>query len=61
MVIERGRVIGVIFKEEADCFLCLQDKERFTPTIEDIQKAELILKENLCKSPLIPTGLKYRF
>lgn len=46
-VIKKGRVTGVVFKENATCFLCLQDKKRFTPTIEEIEKAELILKRNL--------------
>ena len=46
-VIEKGRVTGVIFKENGDCFLCLQDKERFTPTIAEIEKAEQILKKKL--------------
>ena len=49
-IIEKGRVTGVIFKENGDCFLCLQEKERFTPTIDDIQTAERILKENLAKA-----------
>ena len=48
-VIKKGRVTGVIFKENGNCFLCLQDKQRFTPTIDDIQKAEQILEENLEK------------
>ena len=46
-VIEKGRVTGVLFKEIGDCFLCLQDKERFTPTIDEIEKAEQILKQKL--------------
>ncbi|MFC0878936.1 hypothetical protein ACE01N_20245 [Saccharicrinis sp. FJH2] len=46
-VIEKGRVKGVIFKENATCFMCLIDKQRFTPTINDIEKAEQILKKNL--------------
>jgi len=46
-VIEKGRITGVIFKENGACFLCLQDKERFTPTIDDIQKTERILEQNL--------------
>lgn len=48
-VIKKGHLTGVIFKENGGCFLYLQDKERFTPTIDDIQKAERILKENLAK------------
>ena len=46
-VIKKGRVTGVVFQENATCFLCLQDKKRFTPTIEEIEKAEVILKNNL--------------
>jgi hypothetical protein len=46
-VIEKGRITGVIFKENGACFLCLQDKKRFTPTIDDIQKTERILEQNL--------------
>lgn len=46
-IIKKGRVTAVIFKENATCFLCLQDKNRFTPTIEEIEKAEFILKNKL--------------
>src|SRR5690606_33074171 len=46
-VIEKGRVTGVIFKENAACFMCLQDTQRLTPTVEDIEKDENILRENL--------------
>lgn len=47
IVIEKGRVRGVVFSKDGSCFLCLQDKERFTPTIDQIEKAEAILKQNL--------------
>ncbi|WP_308993998.1 hypothetical protein QLS71_015275 [Mariniflexile litorale] len=46
-VIKKGHITGVIFKENGNCFLCLQDKERFTPTIAEIEKAEQILKKKL--------------
>ena len=46
-VVKKGRVKGVIFKENGGCFMCLQDEKRFSPTIDDIQKAELIIKKNL--------------
>ena len=48
-VIEKGRITGVIFKENSNCFLCLQARERFTPTIDEIEKAEQILKQKLEK------------
>ena len=43
-VVEKGRVTGVVFSKNGSCFLCLQDKERYTPTLDDIEKAETILK-----------------
>jgi len=46
-VIEKGRVTGVIFSEDGLCFLCLENEERFTPTVDDIEKAEDILKQKL--------------
>lgn len=49
-VIKKGSVTGVMFKENGNCFMCLQDKERYTPTIDEIQKAERILIENLEKA-----------
>ena len=69
-VIRKGRVRGVIFRENGTCFMCLQDIKRFTPTISDIEKAERILKENLeslnesrmnqvDNCPIIHKNLKY--
>lgn len=46
-VIEKGRITAVIFDETGDCFMCLQNEERFTPTLEDIATAERILSENI--------------
>ena len=46
-VIEKGRITGVIFSKSGLCFLCLENKERFTPTIDDIEKSENILNQNL--------------
>ena len=46
-VIKKGRVTGVIFKGNGDSFLRIEDKERFTPTIAEIEKAEQILKMKL--------------
>jgi len=46
-VLKKRRVTAVLFKENASCFFCLQDKNRFTPTIAEIEKAEKILKEKL--------------
>jgi len=49
---------GVIFLESANCFMCLQDKNRFSPTIEEIRKTEEILerKLKLANKPLINQG-----
>ena len=46
-VIKRGRVTGVIFDENGDCFMCLQDKKRFTPSIADIEKTEQVIRNNI--------------
>jgi hypothetical protein len=46
-VIKNREIEGVIFLKNADCFLCLGDRERFSPTLTEIQKAENILKQNI--------------
>ena len=57
-VIKNKHFEGVIFSENADCFLCLLDKKRFSPTLQDISKAEEILKQKLKaeNTPLINQG-----
>ncbi|MDR2854017.1 MAG: hypothetical protein LBV31_01785 [Prevotellaceae bacterium] len=57
-VIKNHKIEGVIFLKNADCFLCLGNKKRFSPTLTDIQKAETILKQNIKKenNPLINQG-----
>jgi len=46
-VVKKGRTTGVIFTKDADCFLCFQDKNRFTPSLADLEEAERILKDNI--------------
>jgi len=46
-VIEYEKFQGVIFSDKALCFLCLQDKERFTPILNDIENAERILTQKI--------------
>jgi len=38
---------GVIFSEDVECTYCFQSEERYSPTLQNIQKAEEILKNNL--------------
>ena len=59
IVIEKGRLTGVVFSKDGSCFLCrLEDNKRFTPTIDQIEKAETILSKNLQRTnnPLINQG-----
>ena len=46
-VIKRGKVIGAVFSENGECFMCLQNEKRFTPNIEEIESAETILRRNI--------------
>ena len=46
-LIKRGRVRGVIFNENSECFMCFHNENRFTPTLEEILKSEQILKDKL--------------
>lgn len=46
-VVEKGRTTGIIFSEDYLCFVCFDDRERFTPTLADINTAERILNEQL--------------
>lgn len=47
IVVKKGRVEGVVFLQNADCFAFLQDKEKFNLSTNDINKAEGILKQKL--------------
>jgi hypothetical protein len=45
-VVKCGKIKGVIFQENVDCFF-FHNEKRFSPTIDDIQIAEKILKEKI--------------
>ena len=46
-IIMRGQIIGAKFSENGDCFMCLQNVKRFTPSLEEIKNAEIILRKNI--------------
>lgn len=46
-LIKAGKIESVIFSKEADCFLCNLGEKRLTPTLEEINEAEKILKKNI--------------
>ena len=46
-LINKGKIESVIFSKDADCFLCNLGVSRFTPTIQEINEAEAILKKNI--------------
>jgi len=46
-IIKRGKIESVIFSKEADCFLCNFPGSGFTPTVEEINEAEKILKKDI--------------
>ena len=57
-VIKKGNLIGVIFSSNSTCFLCDSYKNRFTPTLEEIEKAENIITEKIkeLNNPIINQG-----
>ena len=46
-IIKKGKIESVIFSKDADCFFCNLGVSRFTPTIQEINEAEEILKKNI--------------
>ena len=46
-VIKKGKNESVIFSKEADCFLCNLGVGRFTPTIQEVNGAEEILRKRI--------------
>lgn len=58
VLVSNQRYRGVIFKKNADCFLCNFGENRFTPSIEDITAAEEILSSKIKEEnkPLINQG-----
>lgn len=46
-LIKKGKIESVIFSKDADCFLCNLGVSRFTPTLQEINEAEEILKKNI--------------
>lgn len=51
-IIQRRKIVGAIFSENGDCFMCLQNVKRFTPNLEEIKNAENILRKNIRKTNL---------
>ncbi|WP_161889553.1 hypothetical protein [Pontibacter russatus] len=58
ILISNGKYRGIIFKENAPCFLCSFERIRFTPSIEDISAAEKILRSEIKKenNPMLNQG-----
>lgn len=46
-IVKRRKIIGANFSENGDCFMCLQNVKRFSPSLEEIKHAESILRENI--------------
>ncbi|MEG0850270.1 MAG: hypothetical protein RSH24_10430 [Flavobacterium sp.] len=49
-IIKRRQIIGAKFSESGDCFMCLQNVKRFSPSLEEIKNAEKILRKNIRKT-----------
>lgn len=49
-IIKFRQIIGAKFSENGDCFMCLQNFKRFTPSLEEIKNAENILCKNIRKT-----------
>lgn len=46
-VIKNRQIIGALFSEKGDCFMCLQNTKRFSPNLTEIKIAEKILYKNI--------------
>jgi len=46
-IVKRRQIVGANFYENGDCFMCLQNVKRFTPNLDEIKKAEKILREKI--------------
>jgi len=46
-IIKRGKIESVLFSKDAECFLCNLAISRFTPTLKEINQAEIILQKNI--------------
>ena len=46
-IIKSGKIESVFFSKEADCLLCNFPGSRFSPTLEEINEAEKILKKDI--------------
>ena len=44
---KRRKIVGANFFETGDCFMCLQNVKRFTPNLDEIKKAEEILRKKI--------------
>lgn len=49
VIIKRRQIIGANFSEKGNCFMCLQNIKRFSPSLDEIKIAENILRKNLKK------------
>ena len=59
-VIENRKFKRVIFLKDGNCLSCLKNKKRFSPTLNDIEKAEKILEGKIeaQNSPLVNQGFE---
>ena len=46
-VIKRREIIGALFSEKGECFMCLQNTKRFSPNLTEIKIAEKFLYKNI--------------
>ena len=46
-VIKRREIIGVLFSEKGGCYMCFQNRNRFSPNLTEIKIAEKILYKNI--------------
>lgn len=47
LITKRGKIESVIFSKDAVCLFCNLGVSRFTPTLEEINQAEIILQKNI--------------
>ena len=57
-VIKKRKLTGVVFAANSTCLFCDSHKNRFTPTLEEVEKAESIIRKDIEKinNPLISQG-----
>ena len=47
LIVKSRKYKGVVFLKNANCFMCLQEKNKFSPSLIDIETAEKILKNGI--------------